>query len=337
MRQRSLTCLFGKTPAATRKNPFTGYFNQLKFRQGFTQVPRFKTVIMFDNRTLIGSLIALVSAMSFALNVVLAGKSYEYGANIHSLNLARATLFLGCLLMVVKLNRSRAMVTGRAHLLCGAVGVLLCIEMYVMLGAIQTIPVAVAVLVFYTYPILIALFGWVTGTDRFSGKLLGLLTIAFGGLVIVLVDSPVQLDPEGLAYSVAAALVMAAMLITSEKALKQYDNYQVLLNSLTVVTAIILVMSMTIVDLALPTIAAGWLFFAGSSVFYVTATFCLFTAVSMVGPLRTAIIDTTAPVWAIVFGLILLNQNLTGQQIAGAAMVVTAVGFHQYLRSRVNA
>ena len=326
-----------KNTGYTLENLFTGHFKQLKFRQGFTQDPRYKTVIMFNNRNLIGSLIALTSAMSFALNVVLAGKSYEYGANIHSLNLARATLFLGCLLMVVKLNHSQAVVTGRAHLLCGVVGVLLCIEMYVMLGAIQTIPVAVAVLVFYTYPILIALFGWITGTDRFSGKLLGLLVIAFGGLVIVLVDSPVQLAPEGLAYSVAAALVMAAMLITSEKALKQYNNYQVLLHSLMVVTAIILVMSMTIVDLALPTIAPGWLFFAGSTVFYVMGTFCLFTAVSMIGPLRTAIIDTTAPIWAVVFGLILLNQNLTGQQIAGAAMVVTAVGFQQYLKSRANA
>ena len=337
MGQRSLVYLFGKTPTAALVNLSTDHFTQPKFRQGFTQVARFNTIIMFDNRNLIGSLIALVSAMVFALNVVLAGKSYEYGANIHSLNLARATLFLGCLLMVVKLKRSRTMISGRAHLLCGVVGVLLCIEMYVMLGAIQTIPVAVAVLIFYTYPILIALFGWIAGTDRFSGKLLALLVIAFAGLVIVLVDSPVQLDPRGLAYSVAAALVMAAMLITSEKALNQYDNYQVLLNSLTVVTAIILVMSMTIVDLALPTIAAGWLFFTGSTVFYVMSTFCLFTAVSMVGPLRTAIIDTTAPVWAIVFGLILLNQNLTGQQIAGAAMLVTAVGFHQYLRSRVNA
>ncbi len=289
---------------------------------------------MSDHRIMVGSFVALVSAMAFALNVVLAGKSYEYGANIHSLNLARAALFLGCLLVVVKLNRSQPAFTRRAHLLCAAVGVLLCIEMYVMLGAIQTIPVAVAILIFYTYPILIALFGWIAGTDRFSGKLLGLLGVAFGGLVIVLVDSPVKLRLEGLAYSAAAALVMAAMLITSERALQHYDNYQVLLYALAVVTTVILVMSMTIVDLALPATAPGWLFFTGSTVFYVVATFCLFTAVSLVGPLRTAIIDTTAPVWAIVFGLILLNQNLTVQQIAGAVMVVTAVGVHQYLKSR---
>ena len=117
-----------KNTGYTLENLFTGHFKQLKFRQGFTQDPRYKTVIMFNNRNLIGSLIALTSAMSFALNVVLAGKSYEYGANIHSLNLARATLFLGCLLMVVKLNHSRAVVTGRAHLLCGVVGVLLVLK-----------------------------------------------------------------------------------------------------------------------------------------------------------------------------------------------------------------
>ena len=36
---------------------------------------------------LVGSVLALVSAITFALNMVLAGMSYQHGANIHALNL----------------------------------------------------------------------------------------------------------------------------------------------------------------------------------------------------------------------------------------------------------
>ena len=167
-------------------------------------------------------------------------------------------------------------------------------------------------------------------------KVTGLLVIAFSGLVIVLVDSPVQLAPEGLAYSVAAALVMAAMLITSEKALKQYDNYQVLLHSLMVVTAIILVMSMTIVDLALPTIALAGCSLSAVRSFMSWGRSAVhggqhdWTAAN--GHHRYHRAHLGGCLWA---GL--LNQNLTGQQITGAAMVVTAVGFQQYLKSRANA
>ena len=65
--------------------------------------------------------------------------------------------------------------------------------------------------------------------------------------------------------------------------------------------------------------------FAGSTVFYVMATFTLFMAVSMIGPLRTAIVDNTAPVWAVVFGFLLLDQALNARQVFGVIIVIAAV------------
>ena len=70
---------------------------------------------------------------------------------------------------------------------------------------------------------------------------------------------------------------------------------------------------------------AGWMAFAGSTVFYVMATFTLFMAVSMIGPLRTAIVDNTAPVWAVVFGFLLLDQALNARQVFGVIIVIAAV------------
>ncbi len=69
----------------------------------------------------------------------------------------------------------------------------------------------------------------------------------------------------------------------------------------------------------------GWLAFAGSNLFYVAATFALFTAVHMIGPLRTAIIDNSSPIWAMLFAFGLLGELLTVIQMIGAAMVVAAL------------
>ena len=282
----------------------------------------------------LGSALALVSASAFALNLVFAGISYEYGANIHALNLARALLFLVALQAVIEWTRAPVRMPGRAMLSSALVGVLLCAEMYVLLGAIRTIPVALAVLVFYTYPMLIAVVRWISGGETFSWPALACMLAGFGGLVLVLITAPVRLETEGLVFSFIAALVMVAMLITSEKNLKIYDSQVALFHSLFVVCVIIVVLSLTVVDLELPSGAAGWLMFTGSTVFYVIATFTLFKAVSLIGPLHTAIIDTTAPVWAAFFGFMMLGQSLTWMQMLGIFVVVLSVILLQLASAR---
>jgi drug/metabolite transporter (DMT)-like permease len=257
--------------------------------------------------------------------MVLAGLSYRHGANIHALNLARAGLFFGCLAGYLIATRTAVKLPTRVRVSAFMLGGLLCGEMYVLLGAIQTIQVALAVLIFYTYPMMIAMFHWVTGEERFSLVALVLLVCGFSGLVFVLIAAPVQPDTAGVLYSLLAALVMAAMLVTSESSLKKYDTGVVLIHSLAVVVIVVLALWATVVDLHWPASPDGWIVFAGSTAFYVLATFTLFMAVSRIGPLRTAIIDNTAPVWAIVFGFLLLGQALNTRQIFGVIVVIAAV------------
>ena len=290
---------------------------------------------MSVNKPLIGSACALVSAIAFALNLVLAGMSYQHGANVHSLNLVRAVLFLCSLAIYILATRTSFSLPTRARNISFLVGVLLCTEMYVLLGAIVTVPVALAVLIFYTYPIIIACWKWTSGEETFTWAAFVLMLAGFCGLFFVLINTPPsQLEIIGISLAIVAALVMAAMLITSEHNLVRYNNQVVLFYSLAMVVAIIVLSSLVAVDLNWPSGTLGWLVFLGSSIFYVVATFTLFKAVSLVGPLRTAIIDNTAPVWAILFGYILLAQSLTPKQIGGALVVIVAVMLLQLVKRR---
>ena len=78
-------------------------------------------------------------------------------------------------------------------------------------------------------------------------------------------------------------------------------------------------------DLEWPRSGQGWATLTASTGFYVLATILLFTAVKMIGPLRTAIIDNSAPVWAIVLASILLHERLGTGQLFGGALVICAV------------
>ena len=281
---------------------------------------------MYKKSLIAGSLCALISAAAFALNLVLAGMSYEYGVNVHASNLARALLFFIFLGSYILSTGASFQLPSKVRWLSLLVGILLCTEMYVLLGAIITIPVALAVLIFYTYPILIASIKWIRQEEQFSWLSLVLMITGFSGLVFVLLNAPpAQLSSTGIILSAIAAFVMAAMLITSEKSLANHDDQVVLFHSLGIVVAIIFIASIVLVDLSWPSGEIGWLVFLGSAIFYTLATFTLFKAVSLVGPLRTAIIDNTAPVWAIIFGYFLLSQSFSIKQTIGAIVVVAAV------------
>ncbi len=289
-----------------------------------------------SRRFWLGSLCALCSAIAFALNISLARVAYDHGANLHALNGFRSTTFFTCLFLVVTFGRKNISIPHSDKLASIVLGVLLCAEMYVLLAAIKFIPVALAILIMYTYPMMIALHGWIGKKKGFSISSLMMMLVAFAGLFVALNGSNLQLNGVGILLALLAAVTLATLLIVSEKTLRRNDNNVVMFYMLLSATSIIALLSISIVELSWPATIAGWIPFCGSAVFYVIATFLLFQAVNLVGPLQTAIIDNTSPIWAIVFSFILLNQALGAHQVLGAIAVVLAVMVLQWLNRPAN-
>ena len=99
----------------------------------------------------------------------------------------------------------------------------------------------------------------------------------------------------------------------------------VLVYTLATVMCILVVLAILFVDHEWPVNEQGWTAFAGSTIFYVLATFTLFKAVSLVGPLRTAIVDNSAPIWAMLFAYLMLGESFSSIQSAGALLVIAAI------------
>ena len=282
-------------------------------------------------RILLGSLAALFSAIAFSMNVTLAGLAYQHGANIHALNITRAVLFWLVLFAVVRVNGVALNIPNKVKLACVLLGVLLGVEMYVLLGAIVFIPVALAIVTMYTYPLMIGIYDWISKRDRFSYLQLALMFFVFAGLFLALSGPTGMVNTTGVLLAFAAAVFLALLLILSERTMSEHENIVVMLYILTGTCASI-ILFLIFVELQWPTTSIGWLTFSGSSGCYVVATFLLFTAVDMVGPLRTAIIDNTSPVWAVLFGFLLLGQALSLTQILGVVMVVSGVFSIQWVK-----
>ena len=278
-----------------------------------------------DKRLLLGSLVALASAVSFALDVTLSRMVCEAGGNIHALNLSRPVIFMVCLALWLRAEGQPLGLPRGPRLASLGLGLLLCVEMYCLLGAIIFIPVGLAILAMYSYPLLIAAWSWMRGAEQPSAVALLALVTAFAGLMLALGASVDGLDWRGVGLAFAAALGMVALLLVGERVMAKRDNRRVMLHMTVAAAGIMVVLSVSLVELAWPSGTTGWLAFVGSSLFYVLATFTLFTAVHMIGPLRTAIIDNSSPVWGVSFAFLLLGEMLTLKQIIGAVLVVVAL------------
>ncbi|MFP6729517.1 MAG: DMT family transporter [Alphaproteobacteria bacterium] len=278
-----------------------------------------------DKRLLLGSLIALVSASSFAMNVTLSRMAYDAGTNIHALNVSRTLFFLICLVLWLRMTGQPMGLPSRARLASLGLGLLLCVEMYSLLGVIIFMPVGLVIVVMFCYPLMIAAWSWIRGVEQPTVVALIAMLAAFAGIVLALGGTADALDWRGVALGFCAALGMVGLLLVGARVMAAHDNRVVMLHMTVMAGAVMIVLSVTLTDLAWPQGAVGWFAFVGSCLLYVAATICLFTALNMIGPLRTAIIDNSSPIWAVFFSYLLLGEVLTVTQTIGAALVVAAL------------
>ena len=182
---------------------------------------------------------------------------------------------------------------------------------------------------------MIAVWTWRTGRHHLSYLGLGVMALAFIGLIITLTGSDTLLvgwdGRNGIALALVSGICLAAILLLSEQVLEKQPAKIMMLYMLLSATAVVGFVSLFLAELTWPASLPGWLALCGSSVLYVVATLLLFKAVDLVGSLQTAIIDNTSPIWAMILGVIVLGQWLNAQQVIGASVTIAAVMLLQWI------
>ena len=273
----------------------------------------------------VGSAVAFASAIVFATGITLVAAIYQDGANVHAVNLTRVLTLASVMAITLAIARMSPALPPRTALRCVLIGVLFCAEIYGLLSSVKYIPVGLAMLIMYTYPLMIAVVGWLTGAESFTLDRLFAILAAFAGLALALHAPHADIDWRGVAWAVFTAVVFSAVLIVSGRTMRGVDRRILMLYLTSTAVVIVGAVSLALVPLEWPRTDHGWTLLAVSTGLYVLATTLLFTAVKMIGPMRTAIIDNSAPVWAIVLGALLLGERLSAVQLFGGALVIGAV------------
>jgi drug/metabolite transporter (DMT)-like permease len=279
-------------------------------------------------------LFALISASFYGLNIVYARMASFAGASGSAIVVYRVLLMLILVgIAAVVMRKSLAMAREERGIML-LLGVSTALVGVCYLSSVAFIPVTVAAVVFYTFPIFIVLASpFVEGT-RLTPSLLGVAAVAMIGVVMVVGPAFGGLDWRGLALALGASVATATQFFAAARCRKTG-----------VIAKVFWIHVLVLPTAALIGLAAGQLtppstltvapFAVGMTIGgYVVGFMLQVLALGRITAVAAGIIYCTEPVVAAMSSALLLGETLSPLQMAGGALVLSAIVANVLLEQR---
>ena len=286
-----------------------------------------------STRVAVGILLTVVSAVSYSFSLVLARVSYDHGANAPTIMVIRFVLLLCVMLVWNHLNGRTVLSRERPLWPCYLAGTTYFIGISAYLASVGYIAVSLAVLIFYSYPLLTALLDSALRRRTPAAGQVLLLLCAMAGLALALGVRFRDMAPLGLLLAAIAAGGIAANMIVSGIALRRVPLtvFSLHMSLAALVWSAVTVLSIDAWSLPGPG-TPGWLYLGLSLLAFVAAFIALYTGLPLIGPVRLSMVMNLEPIATIVIALALLGESFSAQQVIGGALVIGAVISAQFAR-----
>ena len=276
--------------------------------------------------SLLGIGLLLLSALGFTIAIIFANMAYRDGMDVHTINLARyfATVVLLFLFQIIRGRNLK--LPPRERYTSLALGISVFMMGIGYLGAIQYIPISLAVLLFYTAPFLVTIIARFTENEPLTNIRLIAILMAFVGLGLALkIQSVHTLNWRGVAFGFLSALGCASFVITSSLTLRTVDPQAVNFHCLAGGTALFAVF---LIFMGGPTgtfTLQAFLKVGGSAVALTVGYVTFFAGLGIIGPVKTSMLLNAEPIYTIILAAILLGDRLSFIQWVGGTLVIMGI------------
>ena len=281
-----------------------------------------------DNQA-IGVLLVLASTVAFAVGPTAAKVAFDNGANTLTVVALRGVVAAALMALLVLAALQGFGVDRAAWRWCLCCGGFQAVAIYGFIRSVASVPVVVAVLVFITHPILIAIIAHWSGGERLTARKLLLATAVLAGLAMALGPEAGALDPSGVALAGLASLAMCGGVLCTGRAQERATSAQVNLHATAVGGVGFGVLATALGGWSLPSNAAGWLGILGAGVGIGVGLLAFFAALRRLGPARATMLSSVEPLVSVLFAAAVLGERLRPLQWAGAALVVAALALFE--------
>lgn len=294
-----------------------------------------------DRDLLVGTLAAITAAALFGILGPMARFGEEAGVPGVAFTAWRAILGVAFLAVLIGSRRTAGSSLAAAGGLSGhgrlslatacIMGVVLNVSIFTAFGLV---PIALALMLFYTYPAGVALVDVLLGHERLTGSRVAALVLSSAGVVLVLAGGMgggaggMAIDPLGIALGLLAAASQVVFMTVSRSGYRAVPAD----------AATFLILSTSVVGASAIAVVAGqadgliapfrsvdpWPFLLLAGVAGAGVSSLLFlTAIRRMGGTRTGILMLLEPVVGVVLAGVLLGEAMGPMQAVGGALVLT--------------
>ena len=277
----------------------------------------------------------LLIAALMGANHVAARLAFNHGVDVPtavSLRSGATALVVGALLLI---QRVPLALTARQRKALPLIGVLIAIQSLCLYSAVARLPVALALLVFNSFPLMTALWARVLYRHRPERALLIAMPVILLGLVLALdvlgaasglgATGQWREIGAGVAFALGASTTFGLALVLTQHEAGGLDGR---LRTFATMAMVALLAGAAVVwrgGLALPVAPAGWWGLALLTLLYGTGITILFTVLPRLGVVGNSAVMNVEPVFALVLAWLILDQHIAPVQVVGALVVVGAV------------
>jgi probable blue pigment (indigoidine) exporter len=274
----------------------------------------------------------IISALSFSAADILGKVVFNDGMDVLSFVAARGVLTTLLFWFWLRGAPPARPHTRRERFVSIVIGVMFAANAFALLLAIQLLPLSIAILTYFSYPLLTGLSGAVTGIDRVGWRGLLAALAAFVGLAMMLGARLGEVELVGVASALAAAVLRVVTLLITRASLRDTDARLNTWYSLMPSAVLFVLASALTQTWNPPQSALGWTAFAGMTVTSTVSLLLIFVSISRIGPFRTALIMNLEPLVSTLGSIALLGEVLTPVQAMGGVIMLVALCAFQMRR-----
>jgi drug/metabolite transporter (DMT)-like permease len=268
-----------------------------------------------------GVALAATSAIAFGTLAIFGKYAYDEGADPVALLACRFVLSALLLAGYHVATGRRLFLPSKATrrlLLMGGLGYAL--ESALFFLALERSPAGTVALIFYSYPMWVALMSLASGLERFEPRLA--VALLLGTVGVSLIFSLSLEDLGGPLLALGAAIAVAIYITLAQVVMKGIDARSSALWTATgaaVTTTVVAVATRS--DLPVAAVPHAFGLAAATSIAFVL----LYTAIGRIGSARASVAAMLEPVTTVVLAALLLSEEITLRSAIGAALIVSAL------------
>ncbi len=308
-----------------------------------------------------GALLLLLTATLFASNHIAARLAFDHGTSVATAVAVRSMTTVVVVLALLLATRTSLRLPLRTLKRAVLIGLLLSVQSYCLYAAVARLPVALALLTFNIFPILLAAITWLATGQRPGRRTLIAMPVILLGLTLALnvLGIGVAVPPAdvadaaqaaagsvaarwstmsaGVGFALTAASAFAVALYLTSRWLGGIDGRLRAVLTMGTVAVVVVVLGAlaglsgspagTGSAFSWPDAPLGWLGLGLLSLLYTAAFTTMFALLPRLGAVNNAPILNFEPIAALILGSQILGQKVLPIQIGGALLVIGAIVF----------